>query len=361
MRRVIILIVTLALTTFAMELFLRKSRIASPILKYYNETFGSLNRSNIDYYKTKEGLYIGNTNYDGRFGENYPKRKEKKSTLRIGLIGDSFVEGIDVFSRNHFSKVIEQRLSKHYSTDVQVLNFGRGNCTLHASSYYFENYIKEEYDLDIILYFAEGRDIFEVNEYPSTTYTLNDEDSLVPSYEWSEATQFKMHKKISEFDITHGYDQLSLFSLFFRAMSGVRMRGFNKLTFGKFAGEIETQDYNFSELPDVQISNLSAKIIQKLYPYNLGKMFFVVRGFPIDASALKSYFDSQNIEYFDLIDTFDGYNIRNTDINAYYFEASQSYGGHWNHRGHRAVGHYLSDRIIQKVEISELPNFTLND
>src|SRR4051812_35676489 len=110
MKNIFLFLLSFITTAICIEAFLKLSRITPPTLKYYNSTYGSLNRPNIDYFKSVEGLYVGKSNYDGRFRENYGKRKTDKKTLRIVLIGDSFVEGIDVFSNNHFAGYIENIL-----------------------------------------------------------------------------------------------------------------------------------------------------------------------------------------------------------------------------------------------------------
>ena len=345
-----------AITTVSLEYFLDLTRIASPLLKYYDEDFGSLNRSDIKYFKCKEGLYVGSTNYDGRFRESFPKRKSSKRVLRVGLIGDSFVEGIDVFSANHFGTLMEKQLSDRLQTPVEILNFGRGNCTLHASAYYFENYIKTNYDLDIILYFTEGRDIYEINDYPSTTYSLSD-DTLVPNYGWKSSSQYKLHSMIKNKMGLKNYDDLSLFSLTYRSKSSIETRGISRLSFGKFAGEVNGQTYSTEVRENDPVSKLSQALYKKVHSYDKGSVIYVVRSRPLSAPQQLVHMKEQQYPFIRLRDTFEGFNIKNTTTNAYYFEVTDSYGGHWNHEGHKAVSHFLSNYIMNNIQEFNMPNY----
>jgi hypothetical protein len=358
MKNVLIFILTFGATLLFFDFFMKEVRITPPILKYYNGEFGSLNRPWIDYLKSIQGFFIGKTNYDGRFRENYPKRKTNKSTLRIALVGDSFVEGIDVLSRNHFAQYMEDSLKKIFKTNIEILNFGRGNCTLHASSFYFVNYIQKEYDADLVLYFTEFRDILPTGSYPSTSFKFNAPDSsLVPDYSWQNSSEYKLHQKLISLSLLKYYEDIAACRLAYRAWSGFQTRGFWPMTLGKFYGKVKEQEYTYTKY-DVPVSVLTKKIYDSIMQYDRGQVIFVVRNLPTDASIVKEYFKKKNYPFIDLNDALDKELIKGTTINAYYFKSTQSYGGHWNHEGHKAVGYFLSNRISREINKYKTPLYT---
>lgn len=347
------------LTVFGMDAFLKNTKITPPILKYYDDIYGSLNRANLNYYKSVEGFYIGNTNYDGRFRENYPKRKTDKSTLRILLIGDSFVEGIDVLSRDHFAQVMEDSLKRALHTNVEILDFGKGNCVLHASAFYFMEYLQKEYDIDLVLFFTEFRDILESNDYPSTSYQWDTlKQMIIPNFSWKNTGEFKLHSILKRIPGLQFYDDIAITRLAYRAWSGVKTRGFLQLTLGKFYGSIPEQDYSYIKY-EAPISTLSKKVYDTLENFTTGQMLFVVRSIPMDAYMIIDYFKANQYPFIDLNDTFNHQTIRGTSINAHFFKATQSFGGHWNHEGHKAVGQFLAHRVLRDINTYNMPNYEL--
>jgi hypothetical protein len=345
-------------TLLFFDFFMKQVKITPPVLKYYQAEFGSLNRANIHYFKSIQGLFLGNTNYDGRFREAYPKRKTSKQTLRILLVGDSFVEGIDVLSRNHFAQYMEDTLKQILHTNVEILNFGRGNCVLHASSYYFMNYIKKEYDADLVLYFTEFRDALPTADYPSTSYKLDDSGNhLIRDKSWERSAEYNLHKKLIAFPLLKHYENIAVCRLAYRAWSGISSRGFWSMTLGKFYRQVPAQDYSYQKY-NMPVSDLSKKLYDSITSFDKGQVVFVVRNMPIDATVVKEYFTSRNYPFIDLDDVLDKQIIRGTNINAYYFKATQSYGGHWNHEGHKAVGSYLASHIASHLKTYKTPFYS---
>lgn len=344
----------LALTICLLDLYLNLTKTTPPILKYYNETFGALNVPNIKYLKSKEGFFIGSTNYDGRFRETYPKRKIQKNSFRIILVGDSFVEGIDVLSRNHFANYMEQILEKKLMCKVEVLNFGRGNCTLQPSSYYYLNYIKKEYDADIVLFFTEARDVEEASNFPSTSFIYNNSKKrLEESKIWEQSKDYQITKALNDFGLLAPFSRSGWFRLAYRSKSGIEMYGFFSKIFGKFYGEVKLQTYQRTPITK-EVSKTSAMIFDSLSKEVFPPITFVIRNFPLESENLEKYMDSMKYRFISLKDTLDFKTIRNTSDDAYYFKTTNLYGGHWNHLGHKAVGYFLSNRIVNEIQSGKL-------
>ncbi len=359
MKNLILFLITFGITVLGIEFFLNTTRITPPTLKYYNPVYGSLNRPNIDYYKAVEGLYVGKTNYDGRFRENYPKRKDDKKTLRILLMGDSFVEGIDVFSHNHFARYMEELLGQKLNRKVEVIDFGRGNCAIQASSYYFTDYISKEYDADLVLYFTEWRDMYNIGggaAYPSTCFILDSNNNLAAGYLWKKTPEYAIHKKLTANPILKHYESSAYFRLLYRAVAMTKITGMPIMTFGKFGGSMKKPDYA-TYTSNAPVSLLSKKLYDTVNSYDKGQVIWVVRNKPYNAPAILEYLKDKNFKYVSLSDTFNDNYIKGTNIDAYYFKASGQYGGHWNNDGHKAMGYFLTNRIYNNLANCNTPNY----
>lgn len=336
-------------TVVGLDRFMNLARVTPPILKYYHKEYGALNVPNMQYLKSKEGLFLGTTNYDGRFRENYPKRRTDSSEYRIILVGDSFVEGIDVMSRNHFAAYMESLLSASLGRKVQVLNFGRGNCTLQPSAYYYVDYIRKEYDADLVLFFTEARDIVEVSDYPSTAFVYNPAiGGLEASKNWQNSGDYKLVQQLEKMKVLEFLNGSGWFRMAYRAKAGISMYGYLPKIFGKFYGEVPTQTYDRDPLR-MAISETTKEIYDTLVKADGPQLWFVLRNFPLESQRLKGYLDSMNYPVIDLADTLDVKTIKGTNDDAYYFKTTGLYGGHWNHLGHKAVGNFLAGRILREI------------
>jgi hypothetical protein len=352
-KRLLIGTLITVIALFVLDQYLKFTRTTPPILKYYHDEYGALNVPNIKYLKFKEGLFLGQTNYDGRFREHYPKRKIDSSTFRIVLVGDSFVEGIDVYSRHHFATHMEDIMSKKLGNKVEVLNFGRGNCTLQSSSYYYLNYIKKEYDADLVLFFVEARDLSQISDYPSTSFVFSDSlGDIVASKSWMETLDFKLVKTLKDMGALYYLNNSGLFRLAYRTKSGIGMYGFFPKVFGKFFPQPAVQTYDRFEV-NLEMSKTAGRIFDTLSKESGPRVLFILRNFPLESSVLQRYMDSVDYDYIDLKDTLDYKYVRNTTDDAYFFKATGLYGGHWNHLGHKAIGYFLSNRLSNSISRRE--------
>ena len=59
-------------------------------------------------------------------------KNKSANVLRIALIGDSYIEGFQLFERHHFKTYLEQKLSQKLKKKVEVLNFGIGGADLRG-------------------------------------------------------------------------------------------------------------------------------------------------------------------------------------------------------------------------------------
>ncbi len=360
MKNFLLFIFSLLVTLVCLDIFLKQTRITAPTIKYYDEKYGSLNRANMKYFKSVEGLFFGNTNYDGRFRENYAPRKSDKRTLRILLLGDSFAEGIDVFPKNHFAQIVEDSLGKKLGRKVEVINYGKGNSTIHSSSYFFLNYLSKKYDVDLVFIFADGRDLYNMpykTSLPSTCYVMDSNNHLIVSDYWKQSPEYRISVKLANTPVLKYYEDLAYFRLLYRAYARVKINGFGAQTLGKLwaAPKLQSEKNYTYNIANEEICPLTQKLYDTMYSYDKAQVVFILRNKPINAPVILEYVKSKNYQYINLADTFDNFNIKGTKIDAYYFKATNTYGGHWNNEGHEAVGNYLVHQIYKNFENYKMP------
>jgi len=366
MKKIGFFLLSFIITVIIIEIFFRKAEISPPFLSQYDEKFGLVNTPDLDYIKFKEGFFIGTSNEHGRYGDNYTLDKPS-NTIRIVFVGDSYVEGLDVFSKDHFVRIIEKKLNNSFKNKkIEALNFGRGNLSLALSYFYYKNFILQ-FNPDIVIYFMERRDYVMESNFSGlanlTHYVYND-SSLVPVESWKNS---ETHKLLSYLDKNNiPYNKVSLIALSKRALDMIKVKSLNYFLFGKF----RIGSYNLDLSTDQSCTGLDVKynelsegtkfIIDELASFDkenrMPKVYFVIRSYPCDASKLKNYFEEKKYTYFELNDIFDDQIIKSNGKDGGHFKATNSYGGHFNHYGHIAVGEYFAEKlknIISNDEFTE--------
>ena len=81
----------------------------------------------------------------------YPKEKPP-NVVRIGLFGDSFVEGAEVAPGHEFPSLLQKKFDRAGFTNIEVINFGLGGRGV-SSMYLLWQYLGRDYDLDYVVFF----------------------------------------------------------------------------------------------------------------------------------------------------------------------------------------------------------------
>ena len=362
LKKIIITSIFALLGLLVMEVFFKLTKFTRPTITEYNEELGTMNKANFLWVKFKEGFYIGRTNNYGLLHEKEPT-VNKSATLKIGLIGDSFVAGDDVFSRDHFGRIFEDSLIKHFpDKSVDVLNFGRGNFSIASSYYYYKNYI-QQFELDYILYFLESRDYGASKPRFIRYYTLEDNGELKGHLNGGDDAQYQTLKFLQQSTWGSMIATSCYLALVSRAIHSVKSRGIAYKFLGKFSDwrvllgfkdqDAGSQWLNPSTMSDQEMPELTRYIIHELHAQSSPKVLFVTRHHPVKVPQLDDYLEEHNIPYISLSEVFEGTRIIKTGEDGHYFEASQSYGGHFNHKGHAATGAFLADEFKKMYDSSQ--------
>ena len=342
-KKVIKTILFLCLTILFFEFFLRFTEISLPSFVYDSPKFGRIHKPGADYFNIlAEGFGMGEVNKLGYLGPAYPKHRDR-NTLRIALVGDSFVEGIQVFDRQHYRHILEQKLSKLLNKKVEVLNFGVGGYNLR--DIYID--IRQRlltYNPNIILVFIRGGNFVQGDKNPGPDLKLV-HDSLLIEYNYKNTKQYKLRK---EFQVLREY---SIGNLIKESYEEYYRKNYQKTLLGKFytlfyPTIIPKGDEENDNIPD-KYYKINKAILEKISDYNKSsRKIFIVRTtkYPVSYDSLVSQLHLSVIELDSLLFKYS----KGTDILNYWKGSGRT--GHWNQRAHSIIGNYLANYIYGYLE-----------
>ena len=323
-------ILTFIVAIILLDSYIFLSNIETKSPNNFIEEYGRCRKSEMDYVYFNEGFSIGNFNKGGYLNSYYSKEKPD-NVIRIGVLGDSYVEGFQVFERNHFLKLSERKLNHKYVDSVQILNFGRSGFDFGDMYVYYERLIKE-YNCDINLFFVSNTDL-----------NIKQKDVLIPKLKYANKeliiTNDQMPKQYKESFINQiPFSNLStIYKMLNDARKLIKSGELAPKLFDKFYKNSDVNTNNiFIEEANVQTADLSFKILLELQKEK-SKIIIVNRDNsnldPIFTSAINS-----PLLYFDLYKDSKLYKNNN---DSHYWDISKKYG-HWNIAGHKMVSESLS-------------------
>jgi hypothetical protein len=331
------------ITITVIELFLRWSGTSTPALVTDDDTLGRILRPDTDVILLNEGFYMGRVNQGGYLGRYYPPLKPAH-TIRIALVGDSYVAGFHLFEKYHFRTIMEKRLQELEPDSVQVLNFGFAGFNLEKMAVYY-NLLIRHYQPDYVLFFIGTDDFFERDRKLGPNYILKD-GKLVIDYSFRKSQAYSITKKWKFLRDT------AFYSLHKKAMELYLNGETPEIVFDKIyrlfrpvrAGVADSVRHI-----DPERMRLCQAIVSELAQEKKPLVIFVVKN-QLNAD-IRHYIAEQRAHLFDLSPVLD--NLRAAGINPNYWPAT-SRTGHWNHYAHKAIGLYLASEM-EKIIVPESP------
>ena len=328
--------VAAALTLLFIEVFFRYSELFLPSIILDDPKLGMLRKPNAQIFQLFEGFCMGDVNQYGYYGPGYPPSRDSNS-IRIALIGDSYVQGIELFDRYHFRNLLEKKLSAYTGRKVEVLNFGRGGIDMRGeySSY---KYITSDYNPDFTLFFIDNFDLMGKDDKPGPDYTLRN-DSLIINYDFVNSEEFKSRTNYKFLRLT------SFGNLLKRAYEYYELGALPVYTLGKLypwpANDVNVQEVQKNDT-DLYL-NINSSVIKDLGSVNVGA---VPKNIAIKIEKYPDYYDGimrkYNLPVYDLAAYFDARTKSGEKLN--YWKATNFYE-HWNHEGHEAAAEFLFNVI----------------
>ena len=317
------------LTMFVLDVFMSIGGVSRKSEVSYNTELGKELMPNYNFIWFTEGFAMGSVNKFGYLGPDYASKKPKE-TKRIALLGDSYIEGVQVFERNHFRGILEEKLNANQDS-VQVLNFGRSNFNF-SNMYAYHQLKVSKYNPDLVLYFVSQEDLW-INETDILLPNVNKETlDVVVSLDQSSVPSFKM---------TNGVLQTSSFA--YMLNSARRKVKKNGVVNAVFDGKFQKND-KVVLLEENQLSELSASLLEKL---DTTKVIIVYREKARMPISAKTTIEGLGFRVIDLSPFLRALDAEGKNPNQWRLLNSD---GHWNIEGHKAVGDYLAKLLSSSLD-----------
>ena len=323
-------LLSFSISMVVLELFVSTTFIAEQSNNDVYNDIGRGRRAGFEYVKFGEGFSAGQFNEFRYMGPGYPYEKNP-GTLRIALLGDSYVEGFQVFDRDHFRRILEDELKGRLNVNVEVLNFGRSGFDL-ADMYCYNETFVSEFNPDFSLYFVSNADLNPETTDPLRLTLKLEDDSLVISKQFP-------NSYLQVYNETKWLVQYSsILNMLNNCRKIAKSEGVLPILLDKLYPVLTiTQSYGESRFI---MPIITSKIVNH---FNSGDIII-----NRDQSKLEDEFiDSLSNNKLLLIDLSDTLQyMKDSGHNPNYWIATKKYG-HWNQTGHKAVAKFISDRLLE--------------
>lgn len=335
------------LTLISFEIFFQISEIFLPSMVTNDNSLGRTLKPNARINLVKESFYIGRVNSLGYLGPTYSKFKED-NVIRIALIGDSFVEGFQVFNHCHFRTILEKKLNKLCNYKIEVLNFGRSGQDLR-DMYIMNKLYSKQYNIDIVIFFLQTGDLFLNKNKAIGPDLILKNDSLFIDSSFQKLNTFKFLKK---YDFIRNF---SFYSFLQSAYNNINSGNIYQTLFDKLY--LIFNNYNKTSIkPKKQKNNnkildINYNIVDNLSKeqLNYNKYIFV----PITSvpTCFNEYLLKKNMKVLCLDSIY--LDLKKRGINPFYWKSS-NIEGHWNYEAHKEIGIFLANNIVNIINNKNL-------
>ena len=329
-----------ALVTFAcFEVYFRATEISLPSFVVDDPVLGRTFRPGARAALVQEGFYMDRINAYGYLGPSFP-RERTEGTLRVALIGDSFVEAFQVFPEYSLRSVLERELSKRIDTPVEVLNFGRSGQDMRTMYAYYKDLVAE-FRPDVTLFIVMDHAFIGNDNSLGPVCYLDQSDSLRVSYDFAKSDAYR--RKIELRFTRHLGSYQLLQSAFYRYRQGETTR----ILFDKFAPRAQAGTPGLETTPGTTdpYLDLNKAVIAELGRINReGPSRIVFVGHKDVPRYYVPVIEENGLVYFDLRPELD--ELKRAGIDPYYWPVTHN-DGHWNQEGQRVIGAYLAERLAE--------------
>jgi len=348
-KEIFLFVIAFIITFLICEVFIRTSHLASASYTEFYEDIGRARRQNFNYVFFNEGFGIGEFNEYRYSGESIPPEKDTNS-IRVILMGDSYVEAFQVFDRHYFGNIAEQYLNNRFpDKNFEMLNFGRSGFDL-ANVYAYQKSFAEDFNPDYFLYFITRGDLKPKNEDPLRPKLQIENDSLFVDFDFPE-DELKLFQTTKFF-----LQESAIVNMLNNGRKKAESIPVGSIVLGKVYSWMQpapeaTKQHGGKENKDNEINPLIRKIILPIDPE---KVIVFNRSFSNLPSEFENLCQDNNVRLYDLGQSLDS--LRQAGKDPVVWPVTQKYG-HWNHLGHRfvgeEVGRYLAG-ILEKKYVNNL-------
>ena len=300
--------------------------------------------------------------------------KKPSDTYRIAILGDSFVEALQVEMEHNFITMTEQRLNKTHDINVELMNFGRSGFTQSEELLVLKNKVMKFSPDMVVLFFLPTNDLQEINKKTDINflrpyYQISKNGNLILDTSFTETRTFKIKSFVNVFK-QHS-ELISLLAKRYNAYTQAKAeRVLEDRPTGTLSRKLDGYLTLCSSNPDETYSDnyqLSKVLIKNMsiFAREKGVRFMLVT---IDIPA---YMPKANEKYTSIDTTFNS-NFFEDDLNKYakslniqslglqkiftqYYENTRVplHWSHWNYEGHKVVADALTNKLESIIALNE--------
>lgn len=324
------------------ELYIKNAKISEVSFAEYYDDIGKGLAPPDTYVFFNEGFGIRSTNASRFIGDDVPVIKEEK-TLRIALIGDSYVESVQIFERHYFGKIAKDILNKQFNKKnikIEILNFGRSSFNI-GNMFAYQRLLIDKFKPDYTLYFLSENDLICDYSYPPLLPITTMENGELK-------TTINNNKK--DFNIYQNTKYLTQNFVFANILNFCRKKIKDNQTlpiiFGKFYRNTVNVDKSIQRnmLGSYKMDSITREIVKSMD----SRTIIINRGNDKLPIEFKNLCLENNLPYLELSPTFEA--LKNSGIIYDKWNATNKFG-HWQHSTHKAIGEKIANemsKIIQK-------------
>lgn len=317
---------TLLVCLFLLEVFLRTAEIAPTKYTRIDDTLGLAFRPNSDLLLLNEGFYLGGTNAEGYLGPVV----SSDASRRVALLGDSYVEAFQVFERDHFASIAQQKFLDNNSP-ILLQNKGMSGFDLGQMYCRYRQSIAPT-NPALSLFFLAPEDFAVAEQGLSPMPRLTEDGTLSISYPGERNSGIQLRQSLENNPVYTS----STFTLLSNCKKLVAEGQWPSILFDKFAAsstdkEVKEVDRGIS--PSLNLSLEAKAILEELKTEGIA--IVVLKPYP---EVLKAYLQQLGIPLIDLMPELD--KLRAAGVDPQYWEATNEHG-HYNQAGHQAIARSL--------------------
>jgi lysophospholipase L1-like esterase len=380
--KLVVILSSIVITMLALEAWLAIAQMNTKSYDRYIPGKGGTYMPGAYYRHTKEGFSEGYINSHGF--RDYERTYEKQpNTFRIVILGDSYVEALQLALRDTFPALLEKKLNENSdSIKFEVLNLGQsGYGTADEYMRYLNFGVKYSPDL-VILAFLTGNDFQDNSKFLSreniTFYFVFDEHgnlvldrSLFDEYERSltfgkrlfqtikresylanlvSERLYLLRFQIRDYSFRRSFlrdeqsggsreavDEFSPLNIYLNKMTDRWKEAF-AITTGilrQFRNSVESNGSRF-----VLVSLSNAEQVHPEVQQELNEKYGPAFDFEQPDRIIEEFAKKEHINYLKLMSGFREYHLR---TGKYLHGFSGSKRGHWNENGHRLAAEKIFD------------------
>lgn len=188
-------LLTVAAGIILLELFFRSAEVSLPSFVQNDDFFGRTLKPHSSIIAFNEGFYLGSVNDHGYLGIPYPPER-RDGTVRIALLGDSYVEGFQLFDRDHFGRRMERRLNDGAEGPrYEVLNFGLSGLDFPGIVLRYEHQVTT-FRPDVTILVVGATDFTERDNNFTPNYQVTG-DSLTLSFPFRDDAKYRFNIQLA--------------------------------------------------------------------------------------------------------------------------------------------------------------------